>query len=163
VRPCTKFQDRLPNAIESSLAERANPIHLKRYDQRDRLVRQRTETVNRLRSAALRLDRGDLPGELVSATALAAVTLIIASAESSGDAVVLAFVDDLRFAVEDIVRINSRIKTLEALLGPMVRRLAPELLELRGVIAMPHVPQTPGIVEGVLLHEEPPRLSPVHS
>jgi transposase len=81
----------------------------------------------------LRLDRGDLPGELTSANALDAVRLIIEDAQSSSDAVILAFIDDLQFAVEDIVRLNNRIKALEALLRPMVRRLAPELLELRGV------------------------------
>jgi transposase len=104
-----------------------------RYDQRDRLVHQRTEAVNRLRSAALRLDHGDLPQELLSAPGISAIQDIIASAQASTDAVVQALVDDLRFAVEDIVRINVRIKTLEGLLRPIVRRLAPELLELRGV------------------------------
>ena len=121
--------DRLPRFEE---CEEREALRL-RYDQRDRLVKQRTEVVNRLRSAALRLDRGNLPGELISAPGLDAVKSIIESAQSSSDAVIQAFVDDLRFAVEDIVRLNGRMKALEALLRPMVRRLAPELLELRGV------------------------------
>ena len=104
-----------------------------RYDQRDRLVQQRTEVINRLRSTALRLDRGDLPQDLLSAPGIRAIQDIIESAQASADTVIQALVDDLRFAIEDIVRINVRIKALEALLRPMVRRLAPELLELRGV------------------------------
>jgi transposase len=104
-----------------------------RYDQRDRLVRQRTEAVNRLRSAALRLDRGNVPADVLSASGIRAVEDIIARAEAVPDLVIQALVDDLRFAVEDIGRINARIKTLEALLRPIVRRLAPELLELCGV------------------------------
>lgn len=121
--------DRLPRFEESGERE---ALRL-RYDERDRLVHQRTEAVNRLRSAAVRLDHGGPPTELLSAPGMSAIQDIIARAQASTDPVVQALVDDLRFALEDIVRINARIKTLEALLRPMVRRLAPELLELRGV------------------------------
>lgn len=121
--------DRLPR-FEESIEREALRL---RYDQRDRLVHQRTEAINRLRSAALRLDRGELPAELLSAPGMSAIRDVIARAQANTDAVVQALVDDLRFAVEDIVRINVRIKALETLLRPMVRRLAPELLELRGV------------------------------
>jgi len=88
-----------------------------------------------LRSAALRLDRGDLPGELSFGDRARSSDSHYSECRVQWRRrrVVLAFVNDLRFAVEDIVRMNSRIKTLEALLRPMVCRLAPELLELRGV------------------------------
>ncbi len=52
--------------------------------------------------------------------------------QSSDDQVVQAFVDDLRFAIEDIKRLNARIKA-EPKLRPMVRRVAPALLDLCGV------------------------------
>jgi len=104
-----------------------------RYDQRDRLVHQRTEAINRLRSAALRLDHGELPAELLSAPGINAIHDIISRAQASTDFVVQALVDDMRFAVEDIGRISERIKAIEALLRPIVRRVAPELLALRGV------------------------------
>ncbi len=85
-----------------------------RYDQRDRLVQQRTETVNRLRSAVLRLNRDDLPSEIASTKGIAAVEDIMARSQASHDLVVQAFVDDLRFAVEDIKRLNARIKELRS-------------------------------------------------
>ncbi|HTV93893.1 MAG TPA: IS110 family transposase [Verrucomicrobiae bacterium] len=104
-----------------------------RYDQRDRLVHQRTEAVNRLRSAALRLDRGVLPADVNTAQAMESIERTIVKTRKESDPVILALVDELRFAVEDIKRINARIKEIEDLIRPIVRRLAPELLELRGV------------------------------
>jgi transposase len=102
-----------------------------RYDQRDRLVHERTEAVDRLRRTALRLDHRRLPADLLSAPGMSAIQDIIASIQVSTDPVVLALVDDLRFGIEDIARINLRIKAVEALFRPMVPRLAPELFEFR--------------------------------
>jgi transposase len=107
-----------------------------RYDQRDRLVHQRAEAVKRVRSAALRLAHGGLPAKLLSPPGMSALQDIIASAQASTDPLVQALVDDLQFGVEDIVRINLRIKTLEALFRTIVRRQDPELLEFRGVSTM---------------------------
>lgn len=112
---------RLPRFEESGKRE---ALRL-RDDQRDRLVHQRTEAVNRLRSAVLRLDHGGLPTELVSVQGMSWIQEIIVSAGTiTTDGVVQALLDDLRFAIEDVHRINARIEVLEALLGPMMHRRA---------------------------------------
>ncbi len=102
-----------------------------RYDQRDRLVGQRTALVNRLRSAALRLDLKQ-PPSLGSHTTLDKMEA--AARKLQGQNVALdALVDEVLFAAQDIRTIDRRIKEIESLLRPLTRRIAPELLAIYGV------------------------------
>lgn len=103
-----------------------------RYEQRDRLVKQRTEAVNRLRSAALRLNLRDFPSDLTTEIGLSYVERTLKSVRIIDDAV-HALVDELRYATEDIRNLNARIRSIEKMLDPMVRRAVPRLLEVRGV------------------------------
>lgn len=120
--------DRLPRFSPS--AERG-ALRL-RYEQRARLVGQRTETINRLRSAALRLDLRNLPSDLTTEIGLAYVERSIKEFRQMDDST-HALVDELRYATEDVRRLNERIRSIENFLGPLVRRVAPKLLEVRGV------------------------------
>jgi transposase len=102
------------------------------YDRRDRLVRTRTEAINRLRGAALRLDLHDLPTKLVGRAALQTVRRTSASfrgASYTAD----ALVDEIEEAAADVERLGVRIAAIEKQLVPFVERLAPSLLALRGV------------------------------
>lgn len=103
-----------------------------RFEQRDRMVKQRTEAINRLRSAALRLDIRNLPSDLSTEIGLGTVER---SSEQfrNADPAVQALLDELRYATEDIRQLNARIRSVEKLLDPMVRRAAPDLLKVRGV------------------------------
>lgn len=102
-----------------------------RYDQRDRLVRERTKQICRLRNAALRLDLEPLPTEL-SRKALAKVR--IAARHLKGrDMAIDALVDDALFAIEDIGHTTERIRSIETMLRPLLRRIVPELLAMHGV------------------------------
>jgi len=99
------------------------------YDRRDRLVRQRTEAVNRLRSLALRLLL-PLP-DYLSAAALEQLQLACAplrGASYSSD----AMLNELDETLSDLQRLDGRIREVERQLVPFTQRLAPELLELRG-------------------------------
>jgi len=120
--------DRLPR-FEWSVEREA--IRL-RYDQRDRLVRERTKHINRLRNAALRLDLRSLPADLSCVGALEQVR-IAAQALQGKDAAVDALVDEILFTVEDIMLTIQRVKNIEVLLRPLLRRVAPELLAMHGV------------------------------
>jgi transposase len=50
-----------------------------------------------------------------------------------GDLVTQSLVDEILYAIEDIQRLSDRISEIESLLRPMMSRLAPELLAMRGV------------------------------
>ncbi len=120
--------DRLPRFTESAQRE---AMRL-RYEQRDRLVKQRTEAINRLRSAALRLNLRNLLSDLTTEISLTYVERAVQEFAIIDDAV-HALVDEMRYAAEDIRNLNARIRSIEKLLDPMVRRAAPELLKMRGV------------------------------
>ncbi|HLI95652.1 MAG TPA: IS110 family transposase [Candidatus Baltobacteraceae bacterium] len=101
-----------------------------RYDQRDRLASQRTECINRVRAAAVRLEL-NLPSCLRSEKGLYEVQRLIKAVK--GDLVAQSLVDEVRYAIEDIQQLNDRIAEIEDLLRPLISRLAPELLAMRGV------------------------------
>lgn len=101
-----------------------------RYDQRDRLAAQRTECINRLRAAAVRLELS-LPACLRSEKGLYEVERLLKNVK--GDLVTESLIDEIRYAIEDIRQLSDRIKEIEDLLHPMMSRLAPELLVMRGV------------------------------
>lgn len=118
--------DRLPR-YEIAVEREALRI---RYDQRDRLAAQRTECINRLRAAAVRLEL-PVPTCLRSEKGLYEVERSLKKIK--GDLVSESLVDEIRYALEDIRQLSDRIKEIEDLLRPMMSRLAPELLAMRGV------------------------------
>jgi len=120
--------DRLPRFEWSAERE---AIRL-RYDQRDRVIRERTKHLNRLRNAALRLDLKSLPADLNRPGAVEHIR-DAAQALRGQDAAVDALVDEILFTVEDILLATQRAKSIEALLRPLLRRIAPELLAIHGV------------------------------
>lgn len=120
--------DRLPRCEQSDEQDAVRLL----YDRRDRLVRARTETVNRLRAAALRLELRELPSDLTSKTALRRVQDAVAPLRSvsyTAD----ALIDEINDAIADIERLNAKIGELQKRLVPFVNRLAPTLLTMRGV------------------------------
>lgn len=102
-----------------------------RYDQRDRLIRERTQTINRLRSTRPRLGVEE-PKTLTAHRALNSLARIVGD-QRGVHAAVDALVDDALYAIDDILRIDKRAKEVESVLDPLVRRITPELLEMRGV------------------------------
>ncbi len=103
-----------------------------RYDHRNRMVRERTALINRVRSAAIRLDMQGLPVKFYGQKRL--LQLAERLKERRGANMALdAVVDDALYAIEDIVRLDERIKGIEVTLDPLMRRIAPELLEMYGV------------------------------
>ncbi len=103
-----------------------------RFDQRDRLVRRRSETINRIRSGALRLDLRALPPNLSSDVGLRCVECLTEKLPRANLAIE-ALVDDIQYGIEECRRINRRIKNIEGTLRPLMSRLAPELMAMRGV------------------------------
>lgn len=120
--------DRLPRYGQSDEQE---AVRL-RYDRRDRLVRQRTETINRLRTAAARLVREALPANLTTEVGLARTERLV-DGYTESNFTEAALLEELREAVADLRRLNAAIAQLERQLLPFVKRLAPDLLALRGV------------------------------
>ncbi|MBC5803457.1 MAG: IS110 family transposase [Candidatus Eremiobacteraeota bacterium] len=102
-----------------------------RYDQRDRLVRERTMSINRLRHGALRLAL-KVSNQLRSESSLAALGAAFDAIEKPG-MVEQALIDEMRFNLGTVARLDGQIARLEKIMAPFVLRLAPEILELQGV------------------------------
>lgn len=120
--------DRLPRFREFAEQE---ALRL-RYDQRDRLIRERTAIINRLRSQALRLGVISLPSKITRRNSIQAIKAAV-EAIRTGGLVKDALIDDLLYDISSIERINDRVAAIELAISPLVRSLAPELLALRGV------------------------------
>lgn len=103
-----------------------------RYDRRDRLVRQRTEAVNRLRDAAMRLTLGAIPSNMTTEVALLRTGRLLDDLRGKNHTSD-ALIEEIDEAILDIRRLSTAVAQLERQLRPFVRRLAPELLTLRGV------------------------------
>jgi transposase len=106
-----------------------------RYDRRDRLVRERTGAVNRLRSSSLLIGVASLPADLTpTKTARRLATLAATFRRSTTvDHATAAVLDELEDAAEAIQRLNVKIRSTEGAIRELVRRLAPELLSLHGI------------------------------
>lgn len=102
------------------------------YDRRDRLVRERTVAINRLRADALRLGWTDLPNDLSRVRSLKRMQALIGD-YSPTTYTEGALVDEIREAILDIERCNARVKEIERKLRPFVDRIAPKVLDLHGV------------------------------
>ena len=123
--------DRLPG-FHPSVLQRALRL---RYDRRDRLVRERTRAVNRLRMAAVLLGVVELPRDL---TSVKAARLIASLAARFRDEVELhaaasAIVDDLQDAAEDILRLTTLIRAAERQLTRLAGEISSELVSVRGI------------------------------
>lgn len=114
-----------------AFSDERETIRLK-YDRRDRLVRQRTEAVNRVQTTALRLELANLPKILTTASGLKKITAQVATlrGRTSTQDELIAQIEE---SIEDIVRLSATVAKLERELRPFVERLAPELLRTNGV------------------------------
>jgi transposase len=101
------------------------------YDCRDRLVRDRSQALNRVRHAAFRLSITELPKALHRPLALAKLRAQLDRIEVNS-AVSQALVTELRFGVQAIEMLNEQIAEVERILRPLVRHLR-QLSELVGV------------------------------
>lgn len=106
-----------------------------RYDQRDRLVRERTNAANRLRSSALLLGISELPADITPTRTAKRLAGSATRFRRSGKLsyAMEAALDDIEDAAETIMRLNQRIKAVELVIRPLVREIAPELLDLHGI------------------------------
>lgn len=123
--------DRLPG-FHPSVLQRALRL---RYDRRDRLVRERTRTVNRLRMAAVLLGVVELPRDLTSrkAARLVADMAIRFRDEVRLHAAASAIVDDLQDAAEEIVRLTALIRAAEHRLKLLTTEISSELMSVHGI------------------------------
>lgn len=120
--------DRLPRCEQSDEQEAVRLL----YDRRDRAVRLRTEAINRLRAGALRLELRELPSDLTTGPALDRYELML-GALSGVSHTTDALTEEMADTIGDVRRLNARIAKLERQLLPFVKRLAPNLLLLRGI------------------------------
>ena len=105
------------------------------YDQRDRLVVQRSVAKNRLHSLTLRLRMKSAPRDLRSERALESI--VRAAMLIAPDSVVTSILlDDLNWTISDIRAANQRVKAIELKVTHAVESVAPELLKLHGVSAV---------------------------
>ena len=106
-----------------------------RCDQRDRLVRERTKAVNRLRGAALLIGVTKLPADLTGTRAAKRIGDCVLQLRSavSPNVVLAAVLDELDDACAAIELFNRRIKATEKYIRDIVRPLATELLTTRGI------------------------------
>lgn len=101
------------------------------YDQRDRLVRDRSQTVNRLRHAAMRLGLTGLAQDPARPKAIAALRQRLdALAPASG--VDAALATEMRFALDTLTLLATQVRELEAAIRPLAERYR-ELAALTGV------------------------------
>lgn len=90
------------------------------YDHRDRLVRERTALINRVRHAARRLGITDVPLDLTSASGLERVMTLLA-AHAAPSAIALAVRTELDFTCTRLRLLGEQIAELERRLRPLVK------------------------------------------
>lgn len=100
------------------------------YDRRDRVVRDQTVKINRIRALALRLG---LPrsGDLTHKASLEQLETALDERAPQGFAE-FEVADETRELIADLRQIHSRLADMEKRLRPFVETLAPGLLEVRG-------------------------------
>ena len=101
------------------------------YDHRDQLVNARIQAINRLRTAAFRLELGRLPRDLYRAKALRLIEQRAGQLDASIP-VVRAVLRELHFAIAAIRLYNEQIAEVETALHPLAERF-PELMRITGV------------------------------
>jgi transposase len=106
-----------------------------RYDQRDRFVRERTNAANRLRATALLLGISELPADITPTRKAKNLAHSATRFRQSGklSCAMEAALDEIEDAAETIVLLNQKIKDIESIIRPLVRDIAPELLDVHGI------------------------------
>jgi transposase len=118
--------DTLPRHLHADEAEATRLL----YDRRDRLVRDQTVKVNRIRALTLRLGLAT-SSDLTSGRALNQLEDSLNAKTATGYAEI-ELIDEVRELIADLRRIQTIVSALEKRMRPFVERLAPELLKLRG-------------------------------
>lgn len=118
--------------VHPSVMQRALRL---RYDRRDRLVRERTRAVNRLRMAAVLIGVVDLPRDVTSRRA---ARQLAATATRFREEVPLhpaasAIIDELQDAADEILRLTEKIRVGERQLKALVAEIASDLLSVHGI------------------------------
>ncbi len=123
--------DRL-SCFHPSVLQRALRL---RYDRRDRLVRERTRAVNRLRMAAVLIGVVELPRDLTSTKAARQMSdiAIRLREEVQLHAAADAIVDDLHDAAEEILRLTDQIRAAERQLTALTAEVSLELGSVHGI------------------------------
>ena len=119
-------REHLPQYVERDAEDATRLL----YERRDRIVRERTAKINRIKALSLRLQL-NLAEDLTTARTLKTLTALLAKTKAEGYADFEAL-DEMRDLAAELQRIQQRIAELEERLRPFVDRLAPKLLELRG-------------------------------
>lgn len=102
------------------------------YESRDRLVRHRTEAVNRVRAYAHHLGILDLPSDLTRPRALKRFRALLPP-HRERDIVSDLRLEEIEECLREIERLGERIRSAEKRLRPFVEKLASKLLDVRGV------------------------------
>jgi transposase len=121
--------ERLPHFDRSDDHETVHVL----YESRDRLVRHRTEAVNRVRAYAHLLGVLDVPADLTRSPGIRRLRAQLDPQRGRHGIVGEVRLDEIDDGLGEVERLNTRIKMLEAKLRPFVERIAPSLLELHGV------------------------------
>lgn len=124
-------RERLPRYAPSTTRE---ALRLQ-YEQRDRLIVQRSMAKNRLHSLVLRLELKLVPRDLRSERALRRIEEQATGIRPT-DPVIRVLLSDLHYTIEDIRSVNARVKDIEKHLVKLVRGQASELLDIHGVSAI---------------------------
>lgn len=101
------------------------------YERRDRLVRQRTEAINRTRAHAHHIGLPEAPANLGRQSGIDRMRTLLDSYQS-GDVATEIRVEEIRDSLGEIEKLSVRIAELEHRLRPFVERLAPALLDIYG-------------------------------
>lgn len=103
------------------------------YESRDRLVRHRTECVNRVRAFAHVLGVLNIPLDLTRTIGLKRLRTRLEEHREGANMVDVLRLDEIEDGLSEIERLNLRIRAIEDKLRPFVERLASKVLELYGV------------------------------
>lgn len=103
------------------------------YDSRDRLVRHRTESVNRVRAFAHVMGVLNVPADLTRNIGLKRLRARLDGLRKHASAVDALRLDEIEDGLSEIERLNHRVRVIEAKLRPFVERLASKVLEMYGV------------------------------
>ena len=101
------------------------------YDHRDQLVNARVQAINRLRTAAFRLQLGNMPRDLYREKALYLIEQRARRIKTSST-VVAAVLKEIEFAIAAIRLYNEQIAEVESAIHPLASRFS-SLLEMTGV------------------------------
>lgn len=99
------------------------------YDHRDRLVRERTALINRVRQAARRLGVTDVPQDLASLSGLERLSALLSAQATTPSAIALAVRTEIEFA-------STRLRLLAEQIAELERRLRPLVKPWRAVMAL---------------------------